>query len=61
MSQPIEETVFEGSVASFDNSIAVPPRKRALPSSSTIPALPPKKHVNSVGGVDYSFHKGNYF
>ena len=47
------------SVASFGNSTAAPPRKRASPSSSTMPVLPPKKqHTDS--GVDYSFHKGNY-
>ena len=48
------------SVASFGNSTAAPPRKRASPSSSTMPVLPPKKqHTDS--GVDYSFHKGNYY
>ena len=44
----------------YGNSVAGPPRKRASPSSS-MPVLPPKKqHVDSVGGVDYSFHKGKH-
>ena len=47
--------------ASFANSVGQPPRKRASPSS-TMPVLPPKKqHIDSVGGVDYSFHKGKLF
>ena len=47
------------SAGTYGNSVTQPPRKRASPSSS-MPVLPPKKqHVNdSVGGVDYSFHKG---
>ena len=49
-----------GAPPPFGNSVAGPPRKRASPSSS-MPVLPPKKqHVDSVGGVDYSFHKGKY-
>ena len=65
MSQAIEETIREdtGPRPSELGSlgVSVPSRKRALPSSSTMLILPPKKHVDSVGGVDYSFHKGNYF